>query len=116
MDNNELLTAIGTMVDEKLTGLESRFENNLKALEFRFDTKLVEMEDRIVSKTQNVIFGMEEHLTFRLQGVEREMGLMNEVMAPFVKWSHAVEGEVRRIGSELAQIKQRLEKLEQPAA
>jgi len=90
MDNNALLTAIGMMVDAKLAA----------------------MEDRIVSKTQNVIFGMEEHLTFRMQGLEREMSLLNEVLAPFVKWSHSVEGEVRRIGSELAEVKQRLAKLE----
>jgi hypothetical protein len=91
MDNDELLTAVGTMVDEKLNLFgsnldrhrDAKFDNFGWQLGSRIDSKLTAMEDRIVSKTQNVIFQMEERINARF-----------------------------RISEELADIRKRLNKLE----
>jgi hypothetical protein len=91
MDNKELLTAVGTMVDEKLNRfgldldrhIDAKFDSFGRQLESRIDSKLIAMEDRIVSKTQNVIFQMEDRINARF-----------------------------RISEELADIRKRLNKLE----
>jgi hypothetical protein len=87
MDNNELLTAVGMKLNLFELNLDrhidAKFDNFGRQLESRIDSKLVAMEDRIVSKTQNVIFQMEERINARF-----------------------------RIAEELADIRKRLNKLE----
>jgi hypothetical protein len=120
MDNKELLTAIGTMVDDKLNrfGLESD-----RALDANLNGFGSRLETRIMDKTQNVIFAMEERLNarfhrvdVRLERIEREMTLMNETLTPFIKWSHAVENDIVRVSEELIEVRARLAKLENPNA
>jgi hypothetical protein len=79
--------------------------------------------EELLDKVQNLLFNMEGRMTsrfdaadVRLRSVQREQGITNESLAPFLKWSHQLEGEVVRLSAELAEVRQRLDKLEKSAA
>ena len=42
------------------------------------------------------------------------MTLNNELLAPFIRWSHSVENEVIRLSAQLQDVQARLAKLENP--
>ena len=50
----------------------------------------------------------------KIDSVARELTLNNELLAPFIRWSHRVEDEVIRLSSELQTVQARLAKLENP--
>ncbi len=68
-------------------------------------------EDRIIDKIQVLLLGMEEKTSVRfdrlesrfdrvdtkLDSVSRELALNNELMAPFLRWSHHVKDEIIRL-------------------
>ena len=89
MDNNELLDAIQKLLE----GSEQRTSARFDTLENRFDL-----------------------LETKVDSIFRELNLQNELLAPFIRWSHQVENEVIRISVEIAEVKTRLAKLENPNA
>lgn len=89
MDNNEPLDAIQKLLE----GSEQRTSARFDTLENRFDL-----------------------LETKVDSIFRELNLQNELLAPFIRWSHQVENEVIRISVEIAEVKTRLAKLENPNA
>jgi len=79
--------------------------------------------DQLLSEIQKLLEGMEQRtdakfaiVNTRLDSIHRELTLQNELLSPFIRWSHQVEEEVIRLSVELATVKVRLEKLEGDAA
>ena len=87
MDNNE------DAIQKLLEGSEQRTSARFDTLENRFDL-----------------------LETKVDSIFRELNLQNELLAPFIRWSHQVENEVIRISVEIAEVKTRLAKLENPNA
>jgi hypothetical protein len=87
MDNDQLLTEIQRL---------------LEGMEQRTDAKFSNVDARL------------SLIDTRLESMNRELALQNELLSPFIRWSHQVEEEVIRLSVELATVKVRLEKLENP--
>ena len=99
--------------------------------------------EQLIDKVQVLLLGMEERLlarmeerngprfdkiNARLDGVDarldrletkvdslsREVRLNNELLRPFIAWSHQIEDEVIRLSAQLQDVQARLKKLESP--
>jgi hypothetical protein len=99
--------------------------------------------EQLIDKVQVLLLGMEERLlarmeerngprfdkiNARLDGVDarldrletkvdslsREVRLNNELLRPFIAWSHQIEDEVIRLSAQLQDVQARLKKLETP--
>jgi hypothetical protein len=76
--------------------------------------------DQLLTEIQKLLEGFEKRtdakftiVNARLNSIDRQLTLQNELLSPFIRWSHQVEEEVIRLSVELATVKTRLEKLEQ---
>jgi len=78
-----------------LLGFEGRIGKRLDSFEAKVDARFALVDTR-------------------LDSINRELTLQNELLSPFIRWSHQVEEEVIRLSVELATVKNRLEKLENP--
>ena len=79
--------------------------------------------DQLLTEIQKLLEGMEQRIDGRFQLLDRkvesvraEVKLHNELLAPFINWSHRVEDEVIRLSAELHDVQARLAKLENPPA
>jgi hypothetical protein len=98
--------------------------------------------EQFIDRVQTMLFGMEERIGVRfdgvhrrldgverrLEGVEGRLGtvetkldsvarkvtLHNQLLAPFIRWSHQIEDEVIRLSAQLQDVQARLKKLETP--
>ncbi len=84
----------------------------------------------MIDRIQNMLLGMEERSNVRFDRVEarldsletkvdsiaRELKLNNELLGPFIHWSHRVEDEIIRLSAQLQEVQARLAKLEHPPA
>jgi chromosome segregation ATPase len=91
--------------------------------------------EQLLDKVQNLLLGMEERIDRRFENVDRrfdeldskielvdrkvdsvraEVKLHNELLAPFITWSHRIEDEVIRLSAALHDLQTRLAKLENP--
>jgi len=109
MDNELLLDRVQNL----LLGMEERVDGRFQAMEERIDGKLQAMEGRIDGKFQ-VIDARLVTLDRKVDSVRAEVKLHNELLAPFITWSHRIEDEVIRLSSALQDLQARLTKLENP--
>ena|SRR5436190_927724 len=101
-------------------------------------------KEQLLDKIQNLLLGMEERINTRFDGIDNrldgidnrldgvdsklrtldgkvesvraEVKLHNELLAPFINWSHRIEDEVIRLSAALLDLQARLAKLENPPA
>jgi len=83
-------------VDTRLDGIDAR----LDGVDARFD------------KTDARLGSIET----KVDSVARELTLNNQLLAPFINWSHRVEDEIIRLSAQLQEVQARLAKLENPPA
>jgi uncharacterized protein (DUF342 family) len=101
MDNDQLIDRVQTL----LIGMEERTNTRFDKIDVRLDRvegRLDKVEVRLVS------------VETKLDSVHRELTLNNELLAPFIRWSHRVEEEVIRLSAQLQDVQARLKKLETP--
>jgi hypothetical protein len=93
--------------------------------------------EQLIDRVQNLLMRMEERIGVRFDGVDgrldrmdsrlvsvetkvdsvrRELALNNELLKPFIGWSHQLEDEVIRLSAQLQDVQERLKKLEHPQA
>src|SRR5579863_6577017 len=98
MDNEQLLDRVQSL----LIGMEERVEGRFTALEERIDRRFDELDSKI------------ELVDRKVESVRAEVKLHNELLAPFITWSHRIEDEVIRLSAALHDLQTRLAKLENP--
>jgi chromosome segregation ATPase len=101
MDNEQLIDRVQTL----LLGMEDRTNARLDKMDFRLgslESRLGSVESRLGS------------VETKLDSVHRELALNNELLAPFIRWSHSVENEIIRLSAQLQEVQARLAKLENP--
>jgi chromosome segregation ATPase len=108
-----LLLGMEERVDGRLQAMEERIDGKFQAMEERIDGKFQAMEGRIDGKFQ-VIDARLDTLDRKVDSVRAEVKLHNELLAPFINWSHRIEDEVIRLSSALQDLQARLTKLENP--
>ena len=101
MDNEQLIDRVQTL----LIGMEERTNTRFDKMDARFD-RVEGRLDRVESRLDSV--------ETKLDSVHRELTLNNELLAPFIRWSHRVEEEVIRLSAQLQDVQARLKKLETP--
>jgi chromosome segregation ATPase len=94
MDNEQLLDRVQTL----LLGMEERVDRRFDEVDRRFD----EVDSKI------------ELVDRKVESVRAEVKLHNELLAPFITWSHRIEDEVIRLSAALQDLQTRLAKLENP--
>jgi predicted nucleic acid-binding Zn-ribbon protein len=94
MDNEQLIDRVQTL----LLGMEERTNVRLDKMDFRLGS----LEARLGS------------VETKLDSVHRELTLNNELLAPFIRWSHSIENEIIRLSAQLQEVQARLAKLENP--
>jgi archaellum component FlaC len=108
MDNEQLIDKVQTM----LLGMEERIDRRFDGVEHRFDGV-----DRRLEGVDRRLEGVEGRLgtvETKLDSVAREVTLHNQLLAPFIRWSHQIEDEVIRLSAQLQDVQARLKKLETP--
>jgi chromosome segregation ATPase len=101
MDNEQLLDRVQNL----LLGMEERIDGKFKAVDRRFD-EVYRRFDEVDSKIELV--------DRKVESVRAEVKLHNELLAPFITWSHRIEDEVIRLSAALQDLQTRLAKLENP--
>jgi hypothetical protein len=94
MDNEQLIDKVQTM----LLGMEERIDRRFDGV----DRRLEGVEGRLGT------------VETKLDSVAREVTLHNQLLAPFIRWSHQIEDEVIRLSAQLQDVQARLKKLETP--
>ena len=89
--------------------LIDRVQSLLLDMEVRTNKRFDKMEIQLGSL--NARLGSVET---KLDSVHRELTLNNELLAPFIRWSHSVENEIIRLSAQLQEVQARLAKLENP--
>ncbi len=92
MDNEQLVDTVQNL----LLGLEERIDGKFQRMEERIDGKFQRMEERIDGKFQHMDDKL-QILDRKADSVRAELKLNNELLAPFITWSHHIEGEVIRL-------------------
>jgi archaellum component FlaC len=101
MDNEQLLDRVQTL----LLGMEERVDRRFDEVDRRFDGV-----DRRFDEVDSKI----ELVDRKVESVRAEVKLHNELLAPFITWSHRIEDEVIRLSAALQDLQTRLAKLENP--
>src|SRR5712691_8230689 len=96
MDNEQMIDRIQNL----LLGMEERTNVRFDQADARFD----QMDVRLSS------------VETKVDSVARELKLNNELLGPFIHWSHRVEDENIRLSAQLKEVQARLAKLEHPPA
>jgi chromosome segregation ATPase len=126
MDNEQLLDKVQNL----LLGLEDRTNTRFQDLEDRLSGRFHDLEDRLNSRMDSLedrltgrMDSLEDRLSRRMdtldlkiESVRAEVKLHNELLAPFIHWSHRIEDEVIRLSAALQDLQTRLAKLENPPA
>jgi septal ring factor EnvC (AmiA/AmiB activator) len=108
MDNEQLIDRVQTLLlgmEERTNVRFDKMDSRLGSLETRLgvvETRLGSLETRLGS------------VETKLDSVHRELTLNNELLAPFIRWSHSVENEIIRLSAQLQEVQARLAKLENP--
>jgi DNA anti-recombination protein RmuC len=108
MDSEQMLDRVQNL----LLGMEGRANARFDGVEQRIGS----VEERLGSVGTR-LGSIETRLGSvdgKIDSVARELTLNNELLAPFIRWSHRVEDEVIRLSSELQTVQARLAKLENP--
>ena len=106
MDNEQLIDRVQTLLldmEERTNKRFDKIDTRFEAIDARFDgidSKLDRMDARLGS------------VETKVDSVHRELTLNNELLAPFIRWSHSVENEVIRLSAQLQEVQARLAKLE----
>src|SRR6266852_931036 len=103
MDNEQMIDRIQNL----LLGMEERTNVRFDQVDARLDNvevRLDKVEVRLGS------------LETKVDSVARELKLNNELLGPFIHWSHRVEDEIIRLSAQLQEVQARLAKLEHPPA
>ena len=108
MDNEQLLDRVQNL----LLGMEERIDGKFKAIDRRF----VEVDRRFdeVDRRFDEVDSKIELVDRKVESVRAEVKLHNELLAPFITWSHRIEDEVIRLSAALQDLQARLAKLENP--
>jgi chromosome segregation ATPase len=106
-------------VQNLLLGMEGRANARFDRVEQRLSSvegslSSVEGSLRSVEGRLSSVEGRLSSVEGKIDSVARELTLNNELLAPFIRWSHRVEDEVIRLSSELQAVQARLAKLENP--
>lgn len=115
MDNDQLIDRVQTL----LIGMEERTNTRFDKMDARFDKVDLRLDridvrlDRVEGRLDRVE-GRLDSVETKLDSVHRELTLNNELLAPFIRWSHRVEDEVIRLSAQLQDVQARLKKLETP--
>jgi chromosome segregation ATPase len=115
MDNEQLIDRVQTL----LVGMEERISVRFDGVDSRLDrmdSRLDRVEvrlDRVEVRLDSVEVRLDS-LEIKVDSVHRELTLNNELLAPFIRWSHSVENEVIRLSAQLQDVQARLAKLENP--
>jgi hypothetical protein len=106
MQNEQLLDRVQGL----LLGMEERVVAQINNVEGR----LGNVEGRLGNvDTGLAILGTRvSAVETQLQSMSRELALNNELLGPFIRWSHRVEDEVIRLSAQLQDVQSRLAKLE----
>ncbi len=83
----------------------------------RIQTQLRLMEERNEQRMDTRFDTLERKvdlLEVKIDSLSREVRLNNELLEPFIRWSHQVENEVIRLNAALQDVQARLAKLENP--
>ena len=108
MDNEQLIDRVQTL----LVGMEERISVRFDGVDSRLD-RMDSRLDRVDSRLDRVEVQLDS-LEIKVDSVHRELTLNNELLAPFIRWSHSVENEVIRLSAQLQDVQARLAKLENP--
>ena len=103
MDNEQMIDRIQNL----LLGMEERTNVRFDQVDARLDNvevRLDKVEVRLGS------------LETKVDSVARELKLNNELLGPFIHWSHRVEDEIIRLSAQLQEVQARLARLEHPPA
>src|SRR6266567_1230662 len=103
MDNEQMIDRIQNL----LLGMEERTNVRFDQVDARLDqvdARLEQVDVRLGS------------LETKVDSVARELKLNNELLGPFIHWSHRVEDEIIRLSAQLQEVQARLAKLEHPPA
>src|SRR5437667_11587846 len=88
-------------VDARLDKIESRLDR----LEIRFDGVEVRL-DRVEVRLDGVDVRLGS-LETKVDSVARELTLNNQLLGPFIHWSHRVEDEIIRLSAQLQEVQSR---------
>jgi hypothetical protein len=105
MDNEQLLDRVQNL----LLGMEERVEGKLTAMEERIDRRFDAVDRRFDEMDSKI-----DLVDRKVESVRAEVKLHNELLAPFITWSHRIEDEVIRLSAALHDLQTRLAKLESP--
>ncbi len=105
MDNDQHLI---DRIQILLLDFEGRVEKRFSSMEERIEKRFSSMET-----TMGVGFQL---VNTRLDSIDRRLELHAGALSHIVEWSNKYEEELIRMASELADVKERLGKLENPAA
>jgi archaellum component FlaC len=108
MDNEQLLDKVQNL----LLGMEERINTRFEAVDRRFngvDNRLNGLDNRLDGLDSRL-----QTLDGKVDSVRAEVKLHNELLAPFINWSHRIEDEVIRLSAALQDLQARLAKLENP--
>lgn len=101
MENEQLIERVQIL----LLGMEERTNTRLDKMDARLDKIDVRL-DKIDTRLDS--------LEGTLGSVAREVKLNNELLSPFIRWSHSVEDEIIRLSAQLQDVQARLKRLENP--
>ncbi len=108
MDNEQLIDRVQTL----LVGMEERISVRFDGVDARLD-RMDSRLDRVEVRLDSVEVRLDS-LEIKVDSLHRELTLNNELLAPFIRWSHSVENEVIRLSAQLQDVQARLAKLENP--
>ena len=103
MDNEQMVDRIQNL----LLGMEERTNVRFDQVDARLDNVEVRL-DKVEVRLGSV--------ETKVDSVARELKLNNELLGPFIHWSHRVEDEIIRLSAQLQEVQARLAKLEHPPA
>ena len=117
MDSEQMVDKIQNL----LLGMEERTNVRFDKVDARLDGVGVRLDkvDGRLDKVDGRLDKMDGRLgsiETKVDSVARELTLNNELLAPFITWSHRVEDEIIRLSAQLQEVKARLAKLENPPA
>ena len=108
MDNEQLLDRLQNL----FLGMEERVNTRFDGVDNRLDG----VENRL-DGVENRLDGVDnrlQSLESKMESVSREFTLNNQLLSPFIHWSHRIENEIIRLSAELQDMQARLRKLENP--
>jgi len=110
MDSEQMVDKIQNL----LLGMEERTNVRFDKVDARLDGVGVRLDK--VDGRLDKMDGRLGSIETKVDSVARELTLNNELLAPFITWSHRVEDEIIRLSAQLQEVKARLAKLENPPA